>query len=310
MSKVLTAVLTTLFKLSNDQVADLLKKTDEEQETEILALDAARVQSWTDRSKEQFNNGHKKGTGEALTAKEKAWREKYGITDALTGDDLIEAIVNTAIEKAGKTGGKVEITEDVIRKHPVYLKMESKFKEDLKNATDEWQGKLTEAEKAFNKKSTFGTVRSKALDLLEGLNPVLSPDKKKAQRQKDDFIRDLEGYEYSITEDGKILILEKDGNPKQDAHGHTVSFEDFAKNLASERYDFAQSQQSSPGNGGNKTVVVGGKSITFKKEGGTAKELPIPKNQQELTTILRSGDYTPEEKRAVNEAFKAEHATN
>lgn len=312
MSKVLTALLSKAYNLTTEQAAELLKKSDEEQETEVLALDAARVKEWKDAATKRFDDGHKKGKSESLSAHEKGLREKYGISEPLTGEDLIGAIITTEAEKAGKSGKPGEITADIIRKHPEYLKMESKFKDELSKVTTDWEGRYKEAETRFNKQSKFSQVRSKALDLLDSLNPVLSADKAKAARQKGDFIRDLEGYDFDITDDGKVLVLDKDGAPLQDQHGHTRSFEDFAKELASARYDFAEAgqQQSSPANGGKKTITVGGKTFPFKKADGTTKELPKPKNQEELTAVIRSNDYSPEEKKAVNEAFKAGHAEN
>jgi hypothetical protein len=312
MSKVLIALLSKAYNLTSEQTAELLKKSDEEQETEVLALDAARVKEWKETASKRFDDGHKKGKSESLTTHEKGLREKYGISEPLTGEELIGAIIATEVEKTGKGGKPGEITPDVIRKHPEYLKMEAKFKDELTKTTSDWENKYKEAESQFNKKSKFSQVRSKALDLLDTLNPVLSSDKTKAARQKGDFIRDLESYDFDITDDGKVLVLDKDGSPLQDQHGHTRSFEDFAKELASARYDFADpaQQQSSPANGGKTTIKVGGKTFPFKKADGTTKELPKPKNMEELTAVIRSADYSPEEKKAVNEAFKAGHVEN
>lgn len=313
MSKVLTALLSKAYNLTSEQAAELLKKSDEEQETEVLALDAARVKEWKEAATKRFDDGHKKGKSESLTAHEKGLREKYGISEPLTGDDLIGAIITAESEKAGKGGKPGEVTPEAIRKHPEYLKMEAKFKDELNKANTDWEGKYKEAEGRFNKQNKFSQIRSKALDLLDSLNPVLSADKAKAARQKGDFIRDLESYDFDITDDGKVLVLDKDGSPLQDQHGHTRSFEDFAKELASSRYDFAdasQQQQSSPANGAKKTILVGNKTFPFKKADGTTKELPKPKNQEELTAVIRSNDYSPDEKKAVNEAFKAGHVEN
>ena len=273
------------------EVADLLEKTDETEILDkILEADKERVASFKTREKARFDDGHKKGVSETLNKFEKSLREKYEIPDAdLQGEELIEAIVT---KKAPEKQTSKTITVDDIKKSPAYIDMQREFDKKIKETNDQWQTKLSEQEKSWNRDKTLTSVKEKALEYLAELNPELPADPKIAAKHKQWFLNELEQYEYEVQPDGSLVVKDKEGKPAEDAHGAMRSFTDIVKDHATQSFTFAKSQsRTAPANGGGTNQNQGG--------GGSGKTLPKPKTLDELTGFVNSKDYTQDEKSTI-----------
>jgi hypothetical protein len=92
MSKVvLSALLSTVYKLDSEEIAEILKNSDDLQESSkgdqaiidsILAKDKDRVTEFKAREKKRFDDGHKKGKSESLAQLEEEIRDEYGVDKA------------------------------------------------------------------------------------------------------------------------------------------------------------------------------------------------------------------------------------
>jgi hypothetical protein len=295
---ILTSLLKTVYRLEDKAIESVLKHgkiaKDGETFTEaatpeaiiatLTTLDKSRiVKLKEDTEKESYQKGYKKAQGEVLTERERKAKEKYGITSDLTGEELDDFII---AEKAKGTG----TTEEDIKKSVVYQQMESRLKKLAEDNKKAGEDKVKELETTYKKEGTFSKVGQNALDILNGLNPVLPKSATVAETYKRDFLNELKGYEYE-EKDGKILVS-KDGKLLEDGHGNTLAYEDHVKAIAGNRFEFAVN---------NDGANAGDKNDPNKK--GTPPAYPAgvnkPKNENELATIMANSKLKREERRVV-----------
>lgn len=303
--KILRALLTNVYKKSDGEIDALLtasEATEDSALSGILEIDRARVANLQQPKQGQtFQDGYKKAKAEVLTAFEKEVKEKYGIADEdannpITGIDLVAAV----IAKEAPTSSK--LTDDEVKKHPIFLQLERAKRDELKKVTEEWQQKYDERETQIKKTQTLGAVNKKALDILGSLKPIFSKNATVAENQKQAWLAQFQGYEFQEAEDGSVTIL-KDGKRLEDGHGYAKSFDAFVKESANAYFDFEVNNGG--GNGGNGGAGGGG------NEGG-GKNYPAgitkPTNLEELTKIMNDPQLKTEDKRAVMDTWKADNA--
>lgn len=300
--KLLTGLLSEAYKLDNGKIAELLKDGEEITEDAVLAAlleeDSTRVaglKKATDNTG-KFQEGYAKAKKEVLSDLEKELKTKFAIESDKTGMDLVDDIVAFKVANVG-TGKKGEVTEDDVKKHPAYQTLESKYKTDLKAKDEEWTGKLNEIQEGFKKKEVFGTVKNKALVLLDGLKPVLPSNANVAANQKEWFVRDLEGHEYD-TQGDRIVVM-KDGKVLEDKHGHSVGFDDFVRSRASNFFEFQKNNGG--GNAGNDNE--GGAGASGDYPAGVTK----PKNIDDLSKILNDKSIKLEDRNKVMQVWEKEN---
>lgn len=291
MSDVLKAVLKTVYGYTDEQVAGTLAKTDAEQTSEILALDANRVTKFKSAQTEAFDNGHKKGKGETLSVREKELRTKYEIDDeTLTGDSLIETIVSKKAGASG-TGSKGKLTDDEIKAHPLYVALQEQAKKDVTAKEKEWQEKYDGYESKIQKEGRLSKAKAEAEKLLTTLNPVLPKNADVAANLKNLFASQLEGYDYDF-QDG-VIVVTKDGKVVEDKHGKRVGFDEIVKDISSKFFEFAESTPRENAGNENKQGNEGAP--------GTGKKFA---NLTELNAYIDDPAVKAEDKTAAFAAFK------
>lgn len=304
--KIITGFLSRAYKLDDGKLAELLKDgedgiTEDDAITALLELDSTRVatiKKATDTTG-KFQEGYAKAKKEERENFEKEIRERFGIESDTTGVDLIDEIVTTKAEKGGKKG---EVTEDDVKKHPVYQTLETRYKKDIKAKEDEWQAKLTEVETKYKSENTFSTVKSKALTLLDGLKPVLPGNPEIASNQKQWFIGALKDYQFDI-QDGDRVVVMKDGKVVEDGHGNSLDFTDLVKTTASKFFEFQKNNGgSNAGNSNEQTPAGGGGGGDY--PAGVKK----PTNLDELSAILNNQEIKLADRQKVAEVYEAENS--
>ncbi|WP_437918581.1 hypothetical protein [Sphingobacterium sp. LRF_L2] len=290
ISLLLAGLLTTVYKVSDDEVAALLEKADGEdfdaqaELATILEKDKGRIGTL---KTDAFNDGHKKGKSESLKDLEKQVRTEFNLSDeSIKGIDLIKA-VHALDREAGKNG----LTDDDIKKSPLYIQLQKKLDDTNKDVETKVSSAVKEAETKFNRERTLSSVKAKALEVFEALNPVLSENKTVAANQKNTLLKELEGYDYDTAEDGSFIV-KKEGKALADAHGNLVDFDQLVKNTASTHFDFKQSKPR--GSESNKNEFKG--SIT------------VPKTEEEYRKVINNRDISLEERTAIKEAWQQQQA--
>lgn len=297
--KLILGVLGTLFKMPEVEVAELLKKSDGSEEFDedkalqlIIDKDKTRIQALTDGSKGKFDDGYKKGQKESMEKLEKALRTKYGIEEELQGEELVEAILTSKMVEVQKQSGKKDLTEDEIKKLPVFLNLEKSLRKAVDDAKAEGETAVNKLKEEFTQKEVFGSIKNKAIAHFKSKNPVLSEDATKADNQINfGLLSHLEGYKYQDN-NGQMVILKPDGSRLEDGHGHPMTLESLVDDITSKTFDFkAAESRKNAGNGGDGGTGGNGGNSNTKKYSGKA-----PSNAKEYADTLLSNELSLEEK--------------
>ena len=241
-----------------DEVSALLFDKNAADNTEVLkpnAIDAlydlekTRVQGFDAKVKEHYDKGFSAAKATELSKYEKELRDKHQITEELKGTELWDAIAT----KLTKNTGTGEPTEDQIKRSKVYLDTIDTLKKEKQTVETEWKTKYEGREKQLQKEATFKTIGADALKELKKLNAILPEEETLAQEWENIFLQKLLSYDFEIKEDGKKVVLVKDGENTKvhlDEFGHPVPFEAVVKKIGSSLFKFKQGEDRS-GTGNN-----------------------------------------------------------
>jgi hypothetical protein len=313
MSKALTELLSKAYKKDAEYIEDFLTKSDEEQAAELLALDKTRIGEHKTKLEEAKSQARNKAKAETLGKFETELRKKFEIEDEeLTGEELITTIVDKqkteALKKAGK--GEPEITEEILKKSPVYITLQQQHKKALDDAKKAADAELNTFKASVETEKVLSKVQEKALEKLEGMNPVLPEDATIAGNQKKMFAKEILGKgKWEVDEKGSLILKDNDGKPVEDEHGTIVDFDSVVEGTAKSFFVFNQSQQrSSTGNGGSQ-FGSGKTPASFQippKAGSTEKprNVALPKTIEEMGKIARDSSIPIAERQKIGKAFE------
>jgi len=246
----LNETLVKVFKLTEEQLSTLYDGDGDLTDLSVVIdEDTKRVTKFNKDKLSQLNRGIKEGAEKI----EKEIKEKYGESD-LIGVELVDSIVVKQVEEATKSGNKD------ISKHPEYIKLESGIDKRLKDRDKEWEIKLAEKDKQFNKEKLFEKVKDKALVNFDARKPILPSDPKKAHAWKETYLNELKSGNYQEGDNGTPIVLDKDGNVLKDDHGNPITFDEFEKSISDKYFEYPVAEKrDSSGNkdSKDKTVVLG-----------------------------------------------------
>lgn len=291
MKTIITGLLSKAYNFDNGKIAELFKdgetELSEQQQTEILnkilEIDAQRVENIKKSvdKKDAFQDGFKKAKSEVLTDFEKGLKEKFGIESDKTGLELVEEVVSKKSE--GGQGG--DVTEDAIKRSKVFQDMESNLKKQITTVKTEYETKINEIQDGYKAEQTFSNVSQKALQIFNGLNPILPQNKTVADNQVKFFVNTLKDFKFDV-QDERIVVMDKDGKVLEDGHGNSRSFEDIVKETASGLFEFkANNGGSGSGNGGQ---GQGGSGSSYAGS--------VPKTFEELEKVMSDTSISIEDR--------------
>ena len=291
MKTIITGLLSKAYNFDNGKIAELFKdgetELSEEQQTgilnKILEIDAQRVENIKKSvdKKDAFQDGFKKAKSEVLTDFEKGLKEKFGIESDKTGLELVEEVVSKKSE--GGQGG--DVTEDAIKRSKVFQDMESNLKKQITTVKTEYETKINEIQDGYKAEQTFSNVSQKALQIFNGLNPILPQNKTVADNQVKFFVNSLKDFKFDV-QDERIVVMDKDGKVLEDGHGNSRSFEDIVKETASGLFEFkANNGGSGSGNGGQ---GQGGSGSSYAGN--------VPKTFEELEKVMSDTSISIEDR--------------
>ena len=273
----LNGILSTIFKLDGEQLSKLYNSDGDLTDLSVVTdADTKRVSAFNTQKTAQYNRGIKEGAEKI----EKAIKEKYGESEAI-GLELVDSIVLKQVTEATKEG-----TKD-ISKHPKYIELEASVEKRVKDKEKEWQKKFEDREREFNKEKLFDIVKDKALVNFEGRKPILPNDPKKAQVWKETYLNELKAGNYQRSEDGNIIVLDKDGNVMKDVHGNQVTFDEFEKSISDKYFEYPV---STPRSGSGNQPPAGGT--------GNVGE---PKTKEECLAKLKDPQISVEDRKKYTE---------
>lgn len=265
MKNVIKGLLSRAYKIDDGKIAELLdgENVDEnELLSAILNIDKTRVEEIKTSidTSGKFQDGYAKAKKEERVNFENEIKEKFGVESEKMGTDLIEEILTVK-----GSGTPSEMSEQEIKKSPVYRTMESAFKTQLTEKETELTNKIKQLENDHKKERSFLTVKERASKILTDLDPVLPKIGKVAETHKATFFNALNSYDFETADDGSVIVS-KDGKIIEDGHGHSRNFDEIVKDLAGNYFEFAENNGGQ--NAGNKNTGGAGSGTVqrFKTE--------------------------------------------
>jgi hypothetical protein len=275
----LNDTLVKVFKLTGEQLSTLYNEDGDLISLNVVTeADEKRVAKFTTEKQQQLDRGIKEGARKI----ENAIKEKYEIESDAIGSELVDLIVQKSIEETSKAGSK-DIT-----KHPDYIKLEASVAKQLKDRDKEWEGKLTDLERQFNREKLFEKIKDKALVNLETRKPILPTDPRKAQVWKETYLNELRAGNYQESEDGAPIVLDKEGNVLKDSHGNPVTFDEFEKSISDKYFEYpAAESRSSSGNKAPDSTTGNGEVKTKADAIAKLKDPKItPEDRKKFTELM------------------------
>lgn len=268
MNKVLLEFLSKTLNLDEAGVASLFNEDGSPKDDSLqrfLDLDKARVAKLQTG---KFDEGFKKAQKETLTKLEKDLKDKFGVDSDKQGVELVEAIVTA------KTPAGPEVTDEMVKKHKVYLDLQESIPTKVKEAVKAKETEFNYFRSQIERKETLANVKAEAQKYFEELKVVLPADAAKAERQKNLFFREIEAGNYRTeTVDGKIrvILLNEKGEDDVDEHGNRKDFASIIKAKITDTFEVAASDpKRSPGGAG----------------GAGASTVKVPKNKEEYIQAM------------------------
>ena len=164
--------------------------------------------------------------------------------------------------------------------------MESNLKKQIKQTETDFQNKINEIQDGYKAEQTFSNVSQKALQIFNGLNPILPQNKTVADNQVKFFVNSLKDFKFDV-QDERIVVMDKDGKVLEDGHGNSRSFEDIVKETASGLFEFkANNGGSGSGNGGQQGQGGSGSSYAGN----------VPKTFEELEKVMSDTSISIEDR--------------
>jgi hypothetical protein len=299
------ALVSRLYKMDSAalrQGLDIDDDVDEIDEKQFIEL---MFKTQTEFSKKRFDAGFQKAQSETLGKLEKEIRNEFGIDDAeLKGLDLVKHVTDSVKEEASKTAGKNKMTDDDVKKHPLYLELEKSRKKEIETIKSEYETKIKAEQDARQYEKTLTTVQEKAKALFAELGePVLPEDKAVADRMIQKLLLDELSSGRKFEANGNDFIaLKADGSRDEDGAGNVKTLKDIVAEIGKTNFQFKASQERKmPGNGGDPNPKPApGKTVKYT---GNA-----PKDSKEYVNLLTSPDYTPEQKSEIKQVFGPQFA--
>lgn len=298
--QILKELCGTAFNIPAGELTELLEKSEDDIKVDDVAkaLKDKYRDNLTVFGKTQKDEGFKAAERSTSKKFEESLKTAFNITSDKQGEQLISEIIeaNSKKPKPGK-----EMSEDDIKKSDVYLKMENTFKAQLKAAQDEGDKKLSELQKEYTKKETFGKVSAEISKLLDAEGYFFDDDPTRAANKREDFLSKFAGHEYDFKDNQ--IIISKDGKVLENEFGHKVDFKDFVNGLASRYYPKKVSDRRNSPNGQQQQQQGNQQQQQQSSYSGA-----LPKNAEEYDSLMSNESVSIADKLKIQDHWEKSQA--
>lgn len=284
INEIMMGYLTKTHNKTEDEIKALIfdgDKLSEKALENLLTMDAARVSRLRSESN-KFDDGFKKGEKETLTKAEKKFKETFGFDFDGSYDEMLSAFK----EHAEKGGKKTTLTEDEIKKHPVYLALE---KERVpKSEYEKVKSEFDQFKSGIDRKMKQKTVQDMALQHLDKLNPIMPDDGTIASNLKKSYLRDVLDFDDVVEDEatGKITAFIRAGKRVEDAHGNPLTPEKLYEQTAKGYFQFKKQGEKGGAGGPGTAGTDKYASMTFNSEEDVMKAYQSAKTPEEKKELL------------------------
>ena len=237
MEKTLLKLTTKLLNKTEEEVKALIQNDEgayREDAADILIT--AQEENVKSLKTNQFDAGYKKAEGKYKTDREAIENE-------------VAAKFTEEIDTLKRQKGAKEVTDDVVKNHPLYLDLEQNtVKKELYETT------LTEFEtfKQTNERNkVIGGIKNKVWGLTSERKPLLEEVQAVADNRKNVYLSEFEKYDYQ--EVGDSIFVMQDGKRLENNLGHPVTLKDLEETISKNHFVFKKQEPK----GGSGTAPVG-----------------------------------------------------
>jgi hypothetical protein len=171
--------------------------------------------------------------------------------------------VDEIVEKF-KKGSKLE--PDQVKMTDTFRDAEKQFRKQLKDKESEYQTKIGELQKGFEKDKTWNVVSKDIRKLLLESNPVLPSNQRAAENLVSLYVDSFRDYEWQVDESGDHFPV-KDGKRVEDNLGNPVVFKNLVTGRVPEYFDIKkQGDKGSAGNDNKSGAGQDGVPSSFKDD--------------------------------------------
>lgn len=223
----ITISMKALARLTEKSKAELVElltiNSDDAENTPTQGdIDAKVIEAFSPKFQKLIKDTKGRSAKEILQIKEKELAEKYGVSKT---SDLITLVEDIVTKQVGNNSTK-EITKEDALNHEVVKAAIAK----LKGERDELKNSIQKAEQAQKRNQLMSKVKAKAKETLLALNPVLSKDEAKREKQINLFLSQFDSNDYEVKADGSIVVLEN-GKARQDTDYNDITVSRLVNDL-------------------------------------------------------------------------------
>lgn len=292
----------SLHKIDAAGLRKALEISDDEKEIDSQKLIDFLISEQSKKLKLRDDAGYQRAEKKILSGLEKDLRTEFNISDdetaELKGLDLIKHIVESVKAEPGKAG-KGKLTDDEIKKHPLYLELEKSKSAEVKKIQTDYETKIKEITDGQEYEKLLTDVERQALQIFTEMGDAILPEEKSIAEKHVNklLIGELKSYKFQKNGDD-ILVLNPDGTRKEDKAGNAVTLKDLTQDVAKSNFQFKQSQKrDNTGNGGKDDKGQGGSGGTKKYTGAA------PKSGQEYVELLLNPELPADAKTEIRETY-------
>ncbi len=250
--------------------------------------------------KDRFDRGFQKAQGEILNKLEKEIRTEFDIDNAdLKGVDLVKHVAEKVKEDAAKTAPKSKLTDDDVKKHPVYLELEKAKTKEIQTVKTEYETKIKAEQDAREYEKTLAVVTDKAKAYFKELGEAVLPDDANVAERivQKLLIEEIKAGRKFEPNGDDFIALKEDGTREEDKAGNAKTLKDIVAEVAKTNFQFkAGSDKKFPGNGGDPTPPKPG-------AGGGKYKGAAPKTSDDYVKLLLSPDLSSDEKLEIRDVY-------
>jgi hypothetical protein len=209
---------------SEAEILDALKNPDNpegfraKEEVENVLRDAFSAK-FKDISSQQLGRAKR----ETMTAFEKQLREKFELDSNAQGVELVEELLNSKVKAAVDQAGKKEISEGEIKNHPLFQQAIEALRNEKQSLAQEFEQFKTSISEREHQNKVYKALRKE----LTALNPILP--KGKEEMAVDLFLKTFNPKEFKVSENGNVIPVDQDGQPKTDANYNPLKLGDIVR---------------------------------------------------------------------------------
>lgn len=289
--EIIKYVVSKQFNKTDEEIAEMLfdgEALKDDAGDVILALNEEKVKKLKADRDDNFNKGFQKAEKQFKTFAETKFKEITGFDKE--AEDY-ESLVKSYVEESQKKTKKTDLTDDDIKKHPLFIQLEQSRvpKEELEKVNDEFSN----FKKNVERNMVLNTIRGKAWDIVAAKNPILPQSQQIATTLRNKFLEEFSQFDYE-QQDGKFIVL-KDGKRVEDQHGNLKPFDSMVLDVAGNFFEFqAQTDKGNAGNSG----------------GGQVNVNLMPKTQAELGKVFAEYSKETDEHRKIRVAAMKYYEAN